>query len=93
LHQVAVLERAFIGGQCFAVNQGSVSTAQVAHDDRVTADGEFSVLATHLFTVWPQVTGLAAADLEIGPDQRDDLSLGLASHNNQLHFHENRPDR
>jgi hypothetical protein len=50
------------------------------------------VLTTDLFAVRPKVTGLAAADLEVWPDQGDYLPLRLASHHNQLHFHVNRPD-
>ena len=60
--------------------------------DDFAANGEFGVFPTDLFTVRPEVTGLAPADLETWPDQGDHFPLGLASNDNQLHFHENRPD-
>ena len=92
LHQVAVLEPARVGRQGLAVDQGAIAAAQVADDDGLAADGEFGVLTTDLFAVRPKMTGLATADLEVGPDQGNHFPLGLASHDNQLHFHENRPD-
>ena len=78
--------------QGLAVDQGAIAAAQVADDDRAAVDGEFGVLTTDLFADWPKVAGLATADLEIWPDQGNHFPLGLASHDDQLHFHGNRPD-
>ena len=61
-----------------------------AHD--FAHNRELGVFSTDLFTVGPQVTGLAAADLESRPNQWDDFTLGFASNDNELHFHGNRPD-
>ena len=56
------------------------------------SSGELGVLAADLLAVGPEVAGLAPADLEVRPDQGDDFPLGLASDDDQLHFHGNRPD-
>lgn len=87
-----ILESISLRSQRLAVDQGAIATTQVAHADCLTAQGELGVFATDLFAVRPEVAGLSAAYLERGADQRDDLSLGLASYDDQLHFHGNRPD-
>jgi hypothetical protein len=53
---------------------------------------EFGVFSADLFTIGPQVTGLTPADFEVGPDQGYYFTLGFASNDYELHFHENRPD-
>ncbi len=92
LDQITILEPAGLRGQRLAVNERAIATAEISHTHRIVDNRELRMLTTHLFAVGPQVTGLAAADLEVGPDQGYHLSLGLASHHHQLHFHENRPD-
>ena len=79
-------------GQRLAVDERAVAAAEVPDDDRVRPDGELRVLAADLLAVGPQVAGLAAADLEDGAQQGDDLPLGFALDDDELHFHGNRPN-
>jgi hypothetical protein len=45
------------------------------------------MLAADQLAVGPQVAGIAAADLEDGAQQGDDLPFGFALNDDELHFH------